>query len=278
MWYACADMRANTNRDGRLGFDRVVDDYDAGRRDVPLRLVEEIVEKTGLTPRANVLEIGAATGQLTRPLLAAGLRVVALEPGDQLRERLVRRAGADSGLRAIGDFFEDFETAERFAAVCSANAFHWVDPAVSYRHAAELLDPAGHLVLLWAYPILAAPLQRELNERVLSDNFGHTAWNPDTFQDYLAEITAAGREELLGSGFFDPPTHWWTTDAATIDVDSYLAFLLSFGDNANRSAVERTRLGGLVRSVLADLRVDRLDVIHNLYTCVAQVRRASGPS
>ncbi len=32
----------------------------------------------------RVLEIGCGTGQLTRSLLARGLRVTALEPGDQL--------------------------------------------------------------------------------------------------------------------------------------------------------------------------------------------------
>lgn len=271
-------MKANTNRDGRLGFDSVVDDYEKGRRDIPRRLVEEIIEATDLAPGSTVLEIGAATGQLTRPLLATGLGVVALEPGDQLRGRLALRLGGWPSLRVNGGFFEDFATAEQFAAIWSANAFHWVDPAVSYRRAAELLQPGGHLVLLWTYPILAAPLQKALNARVLSDNFGHTAWDPDTFQPSLGNVTAEGREELVGSGLFEPPRFWWTTDTITVDVETYVAFLLSFGDNATRTDPERQRLGETVRDALAELRVDHLKVSHHLYTCVAQVRPDGDPT
>ena len=271
-------MKANTNREGRLGFDLVVDDYEMGRRDIPRRLVEEIVDATGLASGSTVLEIGAATGQLTRPLLATGLRVVALEPGDQLRGRLAVRLGDNPSLSVRGGFFEEFSSAEPFAAIWSANAFHWVDPAVSYRHAAELLQPRGHLVLLWTYPILAAPLQRELNARVLSDDFDHTAWDPDNLQPYLGKITAEGREELVGSGLFEPPSYWWTTDTVTVDVDAYVAFLLSFGDNATRTEPDRRRLGDKVRATLAGLRVDQLEVSHHLYTCVARVRPDGGPT
>ena len=120
-------MKANTNREGRLNFDRVVDAYEAGRPVLPLRLVEEIMRTTGLAADDSVLEIGAATGQLTRPLRAAGLRVAALEPGARLRERLTANLRSDDGgLTVHGDLFEDYPGDDgSFAAVLSANAFHW---------------------------------------------------------------------------------------------------------------------------------------------------------
>ncbi len=44
-------------------------------------------EVAGLAPGASVLEIGCGTGQLTRSLLARGLRVTAVEPGEELVAR-----------------------------------------------------------------------------------------------------------------------------------------------------------------------------------------------
>jgi SAM-dependent methyltransferase len=81
-------MKANTSRSDRLNFDSDVESYDTARPGVPLALVEQIRERARLSAGADVLEIGAATGQLTLPLRTAGFRVVAIEPGDRLRQRL----------------------------------------------------------------------------------------------------------------------------------------------------------------------------------------------
>ena len=72
---------------GRV-FDEVAEDYDRHRPTYPDMLVDRACE--GIGPGAAVLEIGCGTGQLTRSLLARGLRVTAVEPGEQL----IRIAGA----------------------------------------------------------------------------------------------------------------------------------------------------------------------------------------
>ncbi|GAA4999342.1 class I SAM-dependent methyltransferase [Actinopolymorpha pittospori] len=263
-------MKANTQRGGRLNFDRVVDAYDAGRPDLPVSLVERLSADIGLSEGAKVLEIGAATGQLTRALRASGLEVVALEPGDSLRARLVRHLDEGSGFVVRGEFFEEYAGEEGpFAAIWSANAFHWVDPAVSYEKAARLLQPGGHLALIWTYPILRDDLQRELNARVFVEepSFAH---DPATFTDYLTEITEAGRDELLASGAFAEPRRSWSTDTYTLDVDAYVAFLSSYGQMAGREDVEREALGRKVRTALGDLDVDRVEIIQRVYSCLAR--------
>lgn len=266
-------MKANTNREGRLNFDTVVDAYDDARPRIPVPLVEEIMRATHLSPADAVLEIGAATGQLTRSMRHAGLRVVALEPGAQLRQRLADLLPGDDGLTLRGEFFEDYPGAEGpFPAIWSANAFHWVDPAVSYARSAELLEPGGHLVLLWTYPILRDPVQKALNETVLVGDIAHSAWDPDTFRADLDELTGAGRVELVESGAYEEPRHWWTTDLVTLDVETYVAYLTSFGHVAALDAAARARLGADTGRVLAELGVERLELTNHLYTCVAQVR------
>ena len=62
------------------GFTDVAAVYERGRPDYPPAVVERIVAELGVGSGDRVLDLGAGTGKLTRPLLAAGLDVVAVEP------------------------------------------------------------------------------------------------------------------------------------------------------------------------------------------------------
>lgn len=133
---------------GRV-FDEVADEYDRHRPAYPDVLLDHVCEVGALAAGESVLEIGCGSGQLTRGLLARGLRVSAVEPGDRL---LVL---ARQNLRGLGEVefvnarFEDAPVArECFRAVFSASAMHWIDPDVGWRKAAQALAPGGTLVLV----------------------------------------------------------------------------------------------------------------------------------
>lgn len=64
-------------------FNEIADEYDRHRPAYPDALIDRACDVAGLAPRTNVLEIGCGTGQLTRSLLERGLRVTAIEPGEQ---------------------------------------------------------------------------------------------------------------------------------------------------------------------------------------------------
>src|ERR1700679_3024303 len=68
-------------------FDDVAEEYDRHRPAYPDALIDRACEVADLGPGAKVLEIGCGTGQLTRSLLARGLRVTAIEPGERLLAR-----------------------------------------------------------------------------------------------------------------------------------------------------------------------------------------------
>ncbi len=59
------------------------------------RLAEAIVRDAGVEPGDLILDVGAGSGMLTVPLVAAGARVVAIEPDRRLAARL-RRACPDA--------------------------------------------------------------------------------------------------------------------------------------------------------------------------------------
>jgi SAM-dependent methyltransferase len=95
-----------------------------------------------------VLEIGCGTGQLTEMLVERGLEVDAIDPGASLVEIALRRVG-DGAVRFHAERFEDVDLPSRsFEAVFSGTAFHWIDPAVGWQKAANVLVPSGVLALL----------------------------------------------------------------------------------------------------------------------------------
>jgi ubiquinone/menaquinone biosynthesis C-methylase UbiE len=135
----------DARRYGRV-FDEVAAEYDRYRPAYPDELVDQACRVAGIGPGDRVLEIGCGTGQLTRSLLARGLHVTAVEPGESLialaRQNL-------EGVEFVNARFEDALLPRgQFQAVFCASAFHWADPEVSWRKVADLLVPGGTLALV----------------------------------------------------------------------------------------------------------------------------------
>lgn len=131
---------------GRV-FDAVAEDYDRHRPTYPDVLVDRACE--GIDRGAAVLEIGCGTGQLTRSLLARGLRVTAVEPGRQLIVRARDQCNGAGDVRFVNARLEDASLPRaHYSAVFSASAIHWVDPDVSWRTAADALLDGGRLALV----------------------------------------------------------------------------------------------------------------------------------
>jgi SAM-dependent methyltransferase len=128
-------------------FDDVAEEYDRHRPTYPDALVDRACE--GIAPGAAVLEIGCGTGQLTRSLLARGLRVTAVEPGQQLLARARDQLNGNGDVQFVNARLEDASLPRaEYAAVLSASAIHWIDPDVSWHKAANALVDGGTLALI----------------------------------------------------------------------------------------------------------------------------------
>lgn len=126
-------------------FDTVAVEYDRHRPTYPDDLIDRACEAGGLATGERVLEVGCGTGQLTRSLVARGLHVTAVEPG----QNLIALAGrATSEVQFVNRRFENAVLDAPFAAVFSASAFHWPDPDVSWGKAARSLRPGGRMALI----------------------------------------------------------------------------------------------------------------------------------
>jgi SAM-dependent methyltransferase len=136
-------------------FNEIAEEYDRHRPTYPDALIDRACEVGGLGPGAPVLEIGCGTGKLTRSLLARGLRVTAIEPGEQLIARARDRLATAGDVRFVNRRFEEALLAPaHYCAVFSGSAIHWVDPDVSWRKIADALVDGGILALVSYFGLL----------------------------------------------------------------------------------------------------------------------------
>jgi SAM-dependent methyltransferase len=227
-------------------FESAADGYDAARPSYPKQLFDDLVELAELRPRAQLLEIGCATGKATRPLLERGFSVVCVELGLRLAERArANLAGMPAEIHVAP--FEVWENErDQFDLVYAATAWHWIDPAIRYRKAYELLRPTGHLAF-WsaqhAFPVDYDPFFAEIEE--VYDAIGESRpgqWPPsppDRVPDDVAEIEATGLFERI-----HVRRYLWETEYS---ADEYIALLDTFSGHIAMEESKRARLYGEIR-------------------------------
>ena len=139
---------STSRRYGKV-FDEIAAEYDRRRPAYPDELVDQACQVAGIGIGDHVLEVGCGSGQLTRGLLARGLHVTAVEPGQNLIALARQNLEGAAGLQFVHAQFEDAVLPrEEFQAVFSASAFHWIDPKVSWQKTADVLVPGGTLALV----------------------------------------------------------------------------------------------------------------------------------
>jgi SAM-dependent methyltransferase len=231
-------------------FDRAADLYQRARPEYPDELYEELVAVTDLAPGAHLLEVGSASGKATIPLARRGFRITCLEPGAALA------AAARLNLKAfdvevIQARFEEWTpSADRFAMVLAATSWHWVDPAVRYQKAAEVLQPGGYLAFWGAGHVIphdGDPFFEEL--QAIYDEIGEPL-PPDSVPPRPQELSD-DRVEIEGSGLFDVvmiSQYDWET---VYDADGYIDLLDTFSGHIAMQDWQRDRLYGEIRRRLA---------------------------
>lgn len=226
--------------------DRWPEHYERGRPGWP----PDALEGLGLAPAATVLDLGAGTGKLTRLLVSAFGRVVAVEPADAMRRVLATlcpQAEARPGTAQaipLPDGSVD--------AVFAAEAFHWFDDDQSLVEIARVLHAGGALALLWNLPgepweppITA--VEALLHERLPNGGFDYDPLDLDGPRradgDWRGSFAAAG---------FEPVRHARVPNPQTLDRDGLVAFFASMGWIADLADEERMPLLDEVRSLLSD--------------------------
>ncbi|MCY3796191.1 MAG: class I SAM-dependent methyltransferase [Chloroflexi bacterium] len=139
----------------RKSYDPIAQIYDRARPSYPAALFDDIVAYANLDDEARLLEIGSGTGQATLPLAQRGCAIDCIELGAELAVVARWNLAAYPKVKVIN---ADFETVAlsppAYDLVYAATAFHWIDPAISFSKAHDLLKPGGALALFWHRPAL----------------------------------------------------------------------------------------------------------------------------
>jgi SAM-dependent methyltransferase len=210
------------------GFDTSGERYDRGRPDYPDAAVDRLLEALG-RPR-RVLDVGAGTGKLTRPLLARGLEVIAVEPAAAMRELLTATEVYDARADALP--LDDASV----DAVVAGQAFHWFATHAALNEFARV--STGRLGLIWNRRDLAQPLQRELGAifapyRGAAPEHASDGWRA-VFDDRAPFVLAA--EHRIGS-------------AQRLDADRLADRVLSVSFMAALPVDEQARVEARVRAL-----------------------------
>jgi SAM-dependent methyltransferase len=202
--------------------------YERGRPDYPDEAIDWLLHALGQP--ARVVDVGAGTGKLTRPLLARGVAVIAVEPAAAMRELLTATEVHDAMADALPlpDGSVD--------AVVAGQAFHWFATKEALAEFARVAT--GPLGLIWNRRDLAHPLQRELSALMAPYRQGAPEHARDfwraAFDDHAPYALAA--EHRIES-------------AQRLDADGLADRVLSVSFMAALPADERDRVDARVRAL-----------------------------
>lgn len=182
-----------------LSFGAVAHHYERGRPVYPLEAIRWLIGEG----RANVVDLAAGTGKLTRQLAELGYQVVAVEPSAPMIGRL---RGTRGMLGAVRGSAEAIPLKNDWAdVVTAAQAFHWFDLDRALPEIHRALGSGGVLGLLWNLRDDSVGWVRELSSVIGSKD---------------AQVSGVADSERFG---FDP-SHGQITSSGLFDAIEHRVF------------------------------------------------------
>jgi SAM-dependent methyltransferase len=232
----------------RRTFDSAAERYDRVRPGYPPEVFEDLATLAGLEAGSRVLEIGCGTGQATVSLAKRGYRIVAVELGPELATVARRRLAAYPNVEVVLGGFEEWALPrDRFDAVVSATAFHWIDPEIRVTKAAEALRPGGSLAVI-------ETRRNPVGEDVLANlPRCHERWDPSAerpIRPLSADELPESRDDIDRSGFFariETRRYEW---AQTYTTSDYLDLVMTFSSVLALESPARSGLIDCIRDLI----------------------------
>jgi SAM-dependent methyltransferase len=131
-------------------FGDVAATYERARPEYPAAILEELATRAGVGPGAEVLDLAAGTGKLTRQLVDLGAAVRAVEPSSGMRAQLALAVPSIPVLDGTAERIPVPDGSVDVATV--AQAFHWFETRPALDELRRVLRPGGWLALLWYEP------------------------------------------------------------------------------------------------------------------------------
>jgi SAM-dependent methyltransferase len=218
-------------------FGAAATDYERVRPEWPPAAVDKAASLLDLRSEAEVVDLAAGTGKLTRLLAARFDRVVAVEPDERMRALLPSESVAGTAERIpLPDSFAD--------AVFVGDAFHWFDALAALAEIARVLRPRGGLVLLWNDWWETEPPIPEAATELLREPFERSG------RCFQADVQA-WRGALQGSPF-EPPREERIAGETTRSAEELATLYCSTSSIASLDPAEREELRRRLLDLLED--------------------------
>lgn len=215
------------------GFARAAEAYERGRPGYPAAAVDFLAARLRLERGRTVVDLAAGTGKLTRPLLATGADVIAVEPVAEMR------AALPAGVHVLDGTAEAIPLAAASAdAVTVAQAFHWFDGDAALAEIHRVLRRGGALALVWNRRRMDDPLNQAVEELVAPYR-GHTP----------ALRTNAWRAAFERTELFGPLEAHAFPNEQSLDADGLADRVASISFIAALDDAERTHVLLAVRAL-----------------------------
>jgi SAM-dependent methyltransferase len=211
------------------GFSRSAEAYERGRPRYPAEALALLTAR--LPEGAHVLDLAAGTGALTRPLVEAGIDVVAVEPVAEMR------AALPASVRALEGTAEAIPLGPGAVhAVVVGQAFHWFDGDAALAEIHRVLRPDGVLALFWNRRVESDPVNRAFDRlvdpyREDTPTHRHDAWRAAFARTSL--FVSLGEHELPNEQRLD-------ADGLAARVGS-ISFIASLGAAERERVLQRAR-------------------------------------
>ena len=232
----------------RLVFGTVAEEYDLIRPGYPAPLVDAVLAHCG-GAGATALEAGAGTGKATRLFAARGLDIIAVEPDPAMAGILAASCTGYPGVSVVVGGFEGYVPARPYGLLFSAQAWHWIDPAVRWERAAAALAPGGSLALFWNFDrILDGEVQDEVT-RAHRELTPHIEWDTAAVPDdgLLGRWPATDIAGLAAFTGLEARLYRWER---VLSRRQYLQYLATHSPYLLLDAPVRDELFGRVAAVL----------------------------
>ena len=169
------------------GFAAAADAYERGRPTYATEAVDRLISELGIAPGKRVLDLAAGTGKLTRQIAPSGADMVAVEPIEEMRARLVASL---PDIEAMPGTAEDIPLPNHaIDAVVVGQAFHWFDGIRAVSEIRRVLKPGGAVGMIWQARDPSLPWVARLNELIDRIDDGHPRYRTEQWREAF-DLTA----------------------------------------------------------------------------------------
>lgn len=168
------------------GFSAAADAYERGRPEYSPDAIAMLIRELGIGPGNRVLDLAAGTGKLTRQLVGTGAELIAVEPIEEMRAKLV---AALPGIEALEGTAEQIPLPSHSVdAVVVGQAFHWFDGVRAVSEIRRVLRPTGALGVIWQARNPTRPWMQRLEEIIDRADDGHPRYRTGAWREAFEHV------------------------------------------------------------------------------------------